>query len=585
MTNEHENIIKLWDSAKAVRAEKVPLWEKISAHVGITVNVKYLDDGSNYDKAKQREEYVEDPTAALSVMQAGDYLDGIIWGTGDGALTLEPSDRVSEKADDNETKDYFNFRTKQLLNNMNHSSAGFATARKPYMYDQIGFGTSGIGVFKNAEYPRSEENPYFFRQYGVDNMAIDEGKNGRVEVIFPVYSWRVSRIIQEFEGYEDQLPKEIQDCIKGGDYSKTFTLVQAIYPRAEFQFGKKGKMGTRYKSAWFMDKDKANVFFEEDFRRLPIGVCRAIKVRGSVWGESSGSILISSIMSVNYMVSQVIESVEKMNEPNLTVVSGALFGDSVLDLSAGEANVINPAVTGSGKTPPIFPTYNVGDPTALVSFLVPYLNEKIATGFKVDLLLDFASTSGATATEIIKKDIIRAKGLSGILGQQKSEMLDIVVDRSLQLEDDMGLGGVNASNTTLVKEKKDANKSEMVIPQAVQEAMDAGKRWYKVKYNNELERMTRTEALERIMQMLNGITAIMSVYPQIVDAIEWYDLLKDINEYLGFDYLKSKDEFVAGLQKQAEIQEKAMLLQAGQAGADIQSKLSKSNKDESDAER
>ena len=284
------------------------------------------------------------------------------------------------------------------------------------------------------------------------------------------------------------------------------------------------------------------------------------------------------------MVDQAIQTIEKMNDPALGTFNNAMFGDSVLDTSAGGLVTFQESMMAKGQNP-MFQLHDIGDPTGLVSFLLPYLNDKITTGFKVDMLLDFSSAKEMTATESMQRYAIRGKSLAGLLGQEKNEMLDVVVERCIQIEDDNGLAGVDPTDVDLVKIKTDINRSDMVMPEAVAKAMKEGKRWYKVKYNNELEKMVKTEGLERIMQLINGISMLMSLYPQMGEAVQWYDLFNDINEALGVSYIKDADEFKAVIENQAKMQQEAMALQAAQAGADIGQSISKGQKDGADAKR
>ena len=588
MITEDQNYKELFTDSKTVRAENVSLWRDISSHCGITINEQFLESAESKSASDPLDEDIYDPTAALAVTQSGDYLDGIMWGTGAEAVTVEPSEFVLQKADKSAIKSYYEFRTKQLLANMNAREAGFSAARKPYFYSQMSFGTSGIGVFKNADYPEKEENPYFFRSFGVDSMTIAEGKNGLIDIVFLVYHWKVCQIMEEFdynpEAEEQILPKVIIDAYNTGEYNKRFTLVQGVVPRSSYSRDLKGKNGTKYKGVWFLESEADKIFFTEDFRRLPVGVCRAIKIQGQAWGRSSGSLLISTIKGTNYMLDQAIQTIEKMNDPALGTYNNAMFGDSVLDTSAGGLVTFQESMIAKGQNP-MFQLHDVGDPTGLISFLLPYLNDKITTGFKVDMLLDFSSAKEMTATESMQRYAIRGKSLAGLLGQEKNEMLDVVVERCIQIEDDNGLAGVDPEDLAMIKAKADINRSDMVIPEAVLEAMKAGKRWYKITYNNELEKMVKTEGLERIMQLINGIGILISLYPAMVEAVQWYDLFNDINEALGVSYIKDADEFKQIITDQAEIRQQGLAIQAAQAGADIGSTISKGQKDGADARK
>ena len=586
MRKEFLNVKELYDELKINREREEPVWQEICKVSAITLDMDYGRTKQRASVGSDLAEFVDDPTAALAVMQAGDYLAGILWGNGNDAFTLEPSDDIAMKTDPDLLRPYYSWRTSQALGHMNHNKAGFLTALKPFCYDQVGIGTSGIGCFKNEDYPVKEDNPYVFRNYGVDNICIDEGKSGRVDVIFVVCQWRTNRIVKEFESAKDKLPKKILQDFEAGRFNEIHTIVQGIYPREDYERSKKGKKGTQYKGVWFMDdSSSSDVFFEEDFRCLPIGICRAIKVRGEVYGRSSGSLLIGSIKAVQYLFSQCVETIQKMNNPALGTWNRALFGDSVLDTSAGGLAVFNQGALGAAQNP-VFKMYDTGDPSALINFLIPYLNEKIATGFKVDILLDFAAEAGRTATEMMQRSVIRGKALTGILGQLTGEMLDVNIERAIQLEDDMGLAGINPIlDIEGVKTAQKANRAQIVIPDEVLKAMNSGKRWYKIRYNNELGRMGKTESLERIMQCLNGLSMMAAIFPQILEAVDFYAMWKDINESLGVSYFKNEQEFKDAIDTQAQAQRTAMALQAGQAGADIQGKVSKAKVDEANAGR
>lgn len=76
---------------------------------------------------------------------------------------------------------------------------------------------------------------------------------------------------------------------------------------------------------------------------------------------------------------------------------------------------------------PIIPIQDVGDPSKLVAWLIPYLNEKVATAFGIDVLLDFAANSDMTATESLQRFSIRGKSISGMILQQKTELFEPLI--------------------------------------------------------------------------------------------------------------------------------------------------------------
>jgi len=536
---DSENITDLYAKLKADREKYVPLWQTVSEYVGIKVDPNYTDNKKSGNESAQLDLNIDDPTAAVSVQQAGDYLQGLMWGTGNNAMTLAPTNYVIEKEGGVEgLSEYFDWATETLLEQMNYSEAGFHTAQKPYYYDQTSFGTSGIGVFPNPAYKEgTEEHLFIFKDYGIDNVVIDEGRNGLIDTIGVTYHWRVNRIIEEFafsKGIFDEkefakLPKPIRDAYEDNDVNQKFTLVEMIYPRKNYRPSLKGKRGTKYIGEWFV-AGETEIFATDDYKTIPIAMARAMRVRGEVWGRGSGTILISTIRSTDYMVGKAIEIVEKQAAPPLGMWGNATIGDEVLDTSAEGLTAFNAALL-EGKTNPVFPLHDVGDPSNIMQFLVPYLNEKIATAFKIDVLLDFNSSAKRTATEIITRDNIRSKSVAGIAQQQKIELYDVVIHRCISIamtEDALGIDPADDKN--MAEKFAESGIGERIIPAGVLQAIKDGKRWYKIRYNNELDRMVRVKKIEGLMQVLQGVLACAQMYPDIIHAVKWYKWLEEYNE-------------------------------------------------------
>jgi len=597
MSKDFKNIQALYEGLKREWETKRPEWQDISDFVGISVDAGYIDKkGTTVDNGDV-DEFIDDPTSAISVNQAGDYLLGVMWGTGENVFDLTPSRYVTEHVDAQVLEEFYAYVTDQALYHMNHPSAGFGTALRPYTYDQFAFGTSGIGCFKNKGFEEGiDENALIFRDYGIDNTMIDEGKAGQPEIVFSVYKWKLNRIIAEFartNGAVDvtlvaKLPKVMREAYANNNLNEQFQIVFGFYPREDFDPKLKGKRGTRYSGVWFMDdQNDGEPFFREDFAERPVAMARAIKVRGEVYGRASGTMLIRTIKSVNFMVGTGIEIIEKMSNPALGMMNNAIFGDAALDTSPDGLTIFNQALAQSSGGNPIFPIHDVGNPEAILNFLVPYLNEKIVTAFKVDALLDFSSAKEMTATESLQRFAIRGKSLAGFLLQQKNEGLVPTTKRSVSLLLAMGELGINPLKEEARADILRQTKPERVIPEAVLKVIESGRPWYEIKWNNELEKLTRTETVQNLIQMIQAITAVAALYPQIVAAVDWYKLLKDINDNLDYNsqILISADDFKAEIEKSAKAQEAQMMMQAGQTGAQIQKDQASANKSNKDAER
>ncbi len=592
-----KNLWRIYQDCRAVRDRNMPLWRDISKFTGIGVDIDSpYNSVPNNTAGQQMDDYVDDPTSAICTNQVGDSIIGIMWGTGDKVFDIIPSRYVEELVDPKTVSEYFAFATSQTLYHMNHPDAGYITALQPYAYDQVSFGTSGIGTFPNQAFKtRVEENALIFQSYGVDNIVIAEGKSGQVDIVFASFNWTANRIVGEFamqggaingKMYQ-KIPAPIRKAFDAVDFSSTFKIVLGMMPRGDYDPKLKGARGARYKGTWFMDDEPScKPFFEESYSERAINVCRQIKVRNEVWGRSSMTMLMSSIRGVNFAVGSVFDILEKMSNPSLGISSNAIFGDGVLDTSPNGLTVFN-SMMSDGKNP-VFPLYDVGDPTGIIQFMIPYLNEKITTAAKSDIFLDFNSAKEMTAAEALKRYAIRGKSLSGILSRQKNERLVPDVKRSIGILYEMGELGVDPTLDEALAKKFRSNRrtAARVIPDAVLQVMKSGRPWYELRFNNELEKLIRTEAVQNLIQILSAITAIAAVYPDIINAVDWYKLLKDINDNLDYNnqILCSAEEFkerIAGIAKQRQA---AMMMEAAQAGSEVNKNAAVTNKNQAEAQ-
>lgn len=576
MSDEFSAIKQKRTNCKAERENYVAIWEDISRYVAIKF-VGSIEDKENATETMQLDEDIYDPTIALSVQQAGDYMQGVLWGTGDDAMRIKPSRYVLQKADLKVVQKWFEHATEEVLYQMNHPRANLSTAMMSYSYAEWAFGTAGIGALKNHSFFNGvDDNCITFRNYDIGNMSMAEGSSGKIEYLFPEHYWTTSHIVREFcfkSGVLDdasfsRLPDKIKDSYNAGKLNDKYTVIAAIYPRDEFDPKLQGKRGARYKGVWYMENDETP-FSEDDYREFPIPVCRMIKVPNEIYGRSPATIMFSMIRMLNFIMGKVIVNIEKLNDPSLGVYDGSLTGDSVLDDSAGSINVFNPKFAQNGGSP-TFPLYQVGDIAPLVQFLVPYLKEQLTSAAKVDDLLDFNSDKEMTAQEANMRYIIRGKSLAGLLTQQKNEMLIPLIKRCISLCELAEVLGVNPILKPEEAEEIKVRNPQMIIPDAVLKCMAEGKPWYDIELNNELENLTRTQEFERQMQFMNAVGMGAQLDAALLEVPDLYESIIKMKDSLGIEgqVRVTKKEFNAMKKANQQAQAQAAEAEMGKTGSE-----------------
>lgn len=592
---EQSLVIERFKDLKQERTRYIPRWREIRDYVSITneVNSEFED---TKQPSEQKDIFINDPTAFISVNQAGDYLAGILWNL--NAVTLEPSKYIKDKAQGTDLSKFFKKATAVFLEQMNATDAGFHSVLKSYCYEQFSFGTSGIGTFKSKEFENNQsECCLTFKPFGVWNSAIDEGANNKIDVVYTVYHWRLNQIIEEFcyqDGVLDknlieQLPDEIKEAYEANKFNQKFKLVFGLLPNSSYAMETRGKNGAKYKGYWFIDNSSNKIFKVDYFDKMPISMCRAIRVNNQVYGESAGTLAISSVKMLNHIAGNTVDNIEKTTDAPLGIISGSLVAGNVLNRSARSVTVFNPQSANSSNQP-IFPISQAGDISAVVNFLIPQLQKTIINMFKIDQLLDFNNQTEMTATESSYRMSIRGKAINGLLSQQKTECIEPTCHRAISIIQNCNLFGYTKEQIQEMPEDTEeqiAYKQELIangdyIPDVVLEAMKNNKMWYSLKFNGELEKLCNAEIYEAIGRFLQYLSAILNLKPELAHAINGYeflDLLKSVSNLVNDKLIKNKHDYENIIKKIEEAQAQQQQVQNMIAQSQMAKNMASAGKD------
>lgn len=595
MENEHKLVIERYNQCKEERSNYITRWKDVENYLAINSDIN-----SNFENTKQpsakKDVYINDVTGYVCVNNAGDYLAGILWSP--NMVDIEVSDYIANASSGEKFEEFYKRVTERFNKQMNHSDAGFSTVLRSYCYDQESFATSGIGVFRSKEFDNQQsECCLTFKNYNVQNSCIDEGANNKISVIYTVYNWRLNKIIEEF-CYEDnqfskelysQLPEDIKKAYEANKFNERFKLVNGILPNNSYKMNKRGKTGARYKGYWFLEKDK-KVFKEEYYRVLPIAFCRAIRIANQVYGESHGTIAVSTVKMLNYITGITVDNIDKTTDPALGIISGALLSGHTLNRSANAINQFNAEAVKDGNA--IFNIAQAGDISALINFLIPLLKQDINNIFKLDQLLDFNNKTEMSATESTYRMSIRGKSIAGVISQQKTEMLEPVIRRAISIMEDCEIFGKSLSDMSENSEeevlaKLQAQQDNDYIPDVIAQAMKDGKQWYTIKYHGELEKLANNElysALSNFFQFLQFILQIDSSIAYAIDSYKFLSFCKQISNLTNETFVKSEQAYKEVVEAIQEAQAQQQQVMQNAQNAQTLNQISTANKNNADAQ-
>lgn len=527
----------------AEKSKWLNLWDDIARF--IRIEKRDIANKEKDQSGQDIDQYVNDPTSLLSISSSASNLYGIIIGDGN-FCTIEANDELEVQGEvDPDSQDYITYVNKRLLQQINHENANFKKSFLEHLKDQQTFGTSGIGEFISNDYIKGKsDNIFDFLSFGVDNITIDEGRNGLIDTIYVNYNWRINKIVNTFcvengvlsDNKISQLPDKMKESYKNNPSDK-YQLYLAIVDNEFFKKDSIGKFGAKFMGVWYVESPEY-VLDVEFYNKLPVHIVRADKLRGEIYGRADGTKCLSSIKLLNYVMGDIIETLDKFVKPAMGVLDGSLSGDKAIDTSPGQWTAMK---LPTGSDYPVFPLVDVKDPTALISVLIPYLKETITTAFKTDILLDMNNQVAKTATEMIQRYNIRSKLLFSIIFQQVNELLLPMLDNLINTMYDLGEIGYTERQIALDNEGIEYK----IIPEQIVKLRQKGKKWYKIKFNSEISKMERAGELDNINQFLNLVTGLSQFNPNVLQAIDWFKILQRVEELLNYgeSYLINPTEY------------------------------------------
>lgn len=554
---------ELKDTFDALKAER-KTWDSHFQLLGEYISMIKQNFQGSHAPGEFLVEDIYDATGAFAAHNAASALLGMLWpGTARQAVEITPPDDLET---DTELAEFYERVTDRLVRAMDDPKANLSLSLDEYMLDQMIFGSSGIGVEKG------DESKLLFKPYGVKEMYIDEGKNGRVDAIYLFFEWTVKRAVKEY-GLENVSDKVRQKWEQNKKQDKIKILI-CITERTEFK-ATMGALSMPYQSV-HIEYDTSHVLKESGFGDLPIKVGRFRKLNYERYGRSPGMNAMPDIREANALREAVIIATEKALDMPKGILDDGMLGGGVIDTSAKAINVFN--ATGSNGGPPIF---DIGTPPDIRAALerLEELKNTIAQHFHLDRLIDFNNETQMTFGEAQIRNAIRNASLSSLFSRQISEVFTPLIVRCVSLMFEMGEFGV-AKGSEQEAELIAAGKEPEYIPDVLLQRLDRGEEIYEIAYKTQAANASKSELYIGILDVLSFGIQAMQVDPTIRHRVDLHEGLKEIGSIRGLPVgiLRQDDEVAERMQAEQQQMAQQQQLEAGVMGADIVDKLASANK-------
>lgn len=502
---------------------------------------------------------IYDASGAFAASNCSSALLGMLWpGSASQAFELAPPDSLPITTEIAKFYERMNERTHQAFDD---PKANLALALDEYMLDQIVFGTSGVGVDSGTE------SRLLFKPYGVQEMYVCNGANGKVSRIYLLFEWEVERVVAEYG--EANVSERVRKMYKDGKFQDKVCILHIIRPRKEIK-ALRGRLSMPFEGL-HLEYNDCHLLREDGYNELPIPVGRFRRLNYEEYGRSPAMNALPDIREANVLREAIIIATEKQLDPPLGILDDGMLGGNVIDTSPAAINVFNAsAAVGSGN--PVFPLVTIGDMNTALARLEA-LKETIAQHFFIDRLLDFNNDTQMTFGEAQIRDQRTNASMAAIYNRQISEVITPLIERGVAKLFRMGEFGVVRGS----EEEQDLYLQGMdieYIPDELADLLEKGKDIYKIVYKTKAANAAKAEEYIAIADIANFTMQSMQIDPSLKHRIDLHESIKQLGNIRGLPVgiLRQDDEVDARIDAEAQQMQQMQMLQAGEQIANIADK-------------
>lgn len=362
---------------------------------------------------------------------------------------------------------------------------------------------------------------------------------------------------------------------------QTFTVIQAIEPRPEYDRTKKDKLNMPYRSVYFeevegtysnsVDADsvampgKDRILREEGFKSFPCLVPRWTASKRSPYGRSPGMKALGVVMALQEETAIKDRSVDYTVNPPILVPED--YESKPLDFGPGGVSYCNLSLAQQVKT-----AWDVKLDLSAVSADIQDKRQSINNYFYKDLFMMLAQTAryGRTAYEVEKLDKEKMLIMGPVLERLHLELLDPLIASTLQCMERFGLipeipDELKAEQVDLFGERRYVD----IHGEPYREAKDDAKaisEQINIEYVSILAQAQRAAGVDAMSTYVQSLAGASQVWPNAVDMLDVDKWCRTLADQLGVDpeLIPSQEEADAAREQRAQQMQQTQQLDAMQ---------------------
>lgn len=500
-------------------------WESVWKDIARFINPKRINWDDDVNDTKQaeiaKEVYSSTAISALDLMCNG--LIGYLISRTTPWLKLGAEDTDLMEYPD--VRQYFQDCEEQLYSEFNRSN--FYDIMSEIFHDAGSLGTACIHVDEDLTRDRVNYTARHLKE-----VYLADDRYGVVDTVIRRYTMTAKQIIEEFRAKTgsaggNMLDEEWIDENKERPYKK-FTVLHAVYPRRERDWGKDDNKNKPYASVYVLE-DGDRILRDTGMDEMCDIVWRWDKNTDEVYGRSPGWTALADVKRDNRVTKDLLRLGEYTVNPAVQYPGRIEYR---LSLMPGGKNpyrdpneLIQPIKLGD---------YPVGNDRE------ERLTKAIKDAFFVDFFLGLQEIQKTmTVPEVMERQSEKATVLSAAVGRINSELLDPLIDKTFTIAMEAG--------------------RMPVPPQIIQ---DYGAR-VRYEYIGPLAQiLKRNFATQGVRRSLDSLLPYVQIWPDVTDLIDSDALAKELMISSGMpEKIIRKEDAVAQLRQQRQMQQQAVMKQ------------------------
>jgi hypothetical protein len=447
--------------------------------------------------ATRRSKDIYDSTAVWAVDRLASGIEALIIPQSEYWHNFDLTDFTMVEATDNEKQWLENLRN--LVFKVRYDSdSGWIPATQTCLRRLVAFGNA----FMMVEDSLDSKALVRYRPLPLPQSYADENHQGVIDTFYWVFELTARQAIQKYGNKVSQRIKNAAESSKNKD--ETFRFIQAIHPRADYGHSYEGVKRSPWASC-HVEEESRLVVQESGYYDFPIIDFRWLPEPGCVYGEGPVMKCLADIQSLNVMAKNELTASDQAVRPPLLVANAGVVNQP----SVNPGTTVVGGISPDGKQ--LVQPMNLGQRLDFHTLVLEAKRNQVKESLYINLFALLVQNPQMSATEAL----IRANEKGELLGPSGSRIqqsLSNCVERELGILQRRGLydrGSAFEVPRTL--------RNRNIGPQM----------------SGPLNRLRRTKEAEGTVRVLQVMSPLAQVEPEVVDNFDGDSMARELTEIFG----------------------------------------------------